>query len=542
VFAGADPAPPSGAFAMETAMPEGRIPLGHAPSPAPGAAGARRAPPPPWLWYTPGAAPPDLPAFTTADVVDDLDAPPALEVQTIYRDVVIGTKHLGLSPAGGRRRGHAGFDIGARAGVDAPVAADVIDGDTHPLIAVAGGAYVLNVTPRMKGELYAADQIYPLEDVVGQHGPAIALPPDARARLDCGATTFLLTMTPRPRALPPRRFTWRWDRDGYTLGAALGLALFLVTILAVPPEPSALSFDPFGARGRFDKVKIVPPEPPPPPPASGAKSGAAGGAPAPAHKGPSGQMGDKKAPPADRRYAIRGPKDNLDERIAKKQAEEAAAHAGVLGVLNAKQSSAIASIFSRDDSALGNATADVLGHIVGSEIGAAGGLGGLGSVGTGEGAGGTGEHTIGVGPALATMGHFGGGRGGPGWGYGDKVGGLGPHKKVVPEAMPGILVTRGVLDKEIIRRIVRRHINEVRFCYEPELAKRPSLGGRIVVAFSIAPTGRVLTSALQSSTMGNVAVESCTVQAVRRWDFPTPRGGGMVSVTYPFVLTPAGGG
>jgi hypothetical protein len=42
--------------------------------------------------------------------------------------------------------------------------------------------------------------------------------------------------------------------------------------------------------------------------------------------------------------------------------------------------------------------------------------------------------------------------------------------------------------------------------------------------------------------MGNARVENCIVQAVRRWEFPKPLGGGIVIVSYPFVLTPAGGG
>jgi hypothetical protein len=52
----------------------------------------------------------------------------------------------------------------------------------------------------------------------------------------------------------------------------------------------------------------------------------------------------------------------------------------------------------------------------------------------------------------------------------------------------------------------------------------------------------VLTSVLESSTLGNARVESCTTQAVRRWEFPRPLNGGMVTVSYPFVLTPAASG
>jgi hypothetical protein len=50
----------------------------------------------------------------------------------------------------------------------------------------------------------------------------------------------------------------------------------------------------------------------------------------------------------------------------------------------------------------------------------------------------------------------------------------------------------------------------------------------------------VLASVLQSSTLNAVAVESCVVNAVKRWDFPKPAGGGLVIVSYPFQFTRPG--
>ena len=43
---------------------------------------------------------------------------------------------------------------------------------------------------------------------------------------------------------------------------------------------------------------------------------------------------------------------------------------------------------------------------------------------------------------------------------------------------------RGSLDREIIRRTIRRHINEVRFCYEQELAAHRDLGGALLHALA----------------------------------------------------------
>jgi TonB family protein len=116
-----------------------------------------------------------------------------------------------------------------------------------------------------------------------------------------------------------------------------------------------------------------------------------------------------------------------------------------------------------------------------------------------------------------------------------------PDGAATPGASPAVAGSSnltGSLDKEIIRRIIRRHINEVKHCYEEELTSRPVLGGRILVRFTIGPSGQVTASELESSTMDNPSVEACTVAALRRWEFPKPLGGGNVVVTYPFVLTP----
>ena len=195
-----------------------------------------------------------------------------------------------------------------------------------------------------------------------------------------------------------------------------------------------------------------------------------------------------------------------------------------------------ASVLGRD-SALGADAADVLSGLVGNTIGEAPGVGGLGLFGTGA-SGSSAEGTIGLGN-LGTIGAVSSRGEGNGSGYGRGVGGLGGRRAHAPDVIPGQATVRGSLDKEIIRRIVRRHINEVQYCYEQELTKSPALGGRITVQFTIAPFGQVIASLLQSSTVGSARVENCTVQAVRRWEFPKTLDGGSATVTYPFVLTPA---
>jgi len=107
-----------------------------------------------------------------------------------------------------------------------------------------------------------------------------------------------------------------------------------------------------------------------------------------------------------------------------------------------------------------------------------------------------------------------------------------------PRVATGAVEVRGDLDKELIRRVIQRHVNEIRFCYEKELATKPTLEGRLVVQFTIGASGEVLASIVRDSTLNDAAVEQCVAHAVKRWVFPKPAGG-IVIVSYPFVLNHA---
>jgi hypothetical protein len=97
---------------------------------------------------------------------------------------------------------------------------------------------------------------------------------------------------------------------------------------------------------------------------------------------------------------------------------------------------------------------------------------------------------------------------------------------------------RGSGDKELIRTIIRRHIDEVKRCYESKLMSRPQLSGRLVIQFVIDARGLVTASQVQSSTLDDRDVDACVGRAVCGWEFPKPLGGGIVIISYPFLLTP----
>ncbi|TMB35761.1 MAG: energy transducer TonB [Deltaproteobacteria bacterium] len=156
------------------------------------------------------------------------------------------------------------------------------------------------------------------------------------------------------------------------------------------------------------------------------------------------------------------------------------------------------------------------------------GVGGLGARGTGSGGGGT---AIGIGG----LGIKGSGSGAGGYG-GVELGGKGKEET---RFIPGKTVVIGGLSRDVINRIIQRHYNEVKYCYEKELTRDPGLYGKVSVLFVIDGTGRVADALVQQTTLSSEPVESCILQHVKRWVFPQPEGGSTVQVTYPYVFKSA---
>lgn len=157
-------------------------------------------------------------------------------------------------------------------------------------------------------------------------------------------------------------------------------------------------------------------------------------------------------------------------------------------------------------------------------------MGGLVGYGRGGG-GGMGYGTIGLGSSGII------GRGGGGGGYGSGVGaGFGGRGTAVPQVRQGKAEVIGSLDKDIIRRIVRAHVNEVRSCYNAGLAKDPTLAGKLVVRFELGADGKVTHVELVDDQLSDAAVGACVAKAVKRWSFPKSEGG--IVVSYPFEFAP----
>ena len=94
-------------------------------------------------------------------------------------------------------------------------------------------------------------------------------------------------------------------------------------------------------------------------------------------------------------------------------------------------------------------------------------------------------------------------------------------------------LVRGALDKEIIRRLTRSHLDRVWACFYSGGPAR-LLAGLVKVRYIIAAHGRVQNARVTASTIQHPLVESCLVREVSKWRFPSCKCGGIVLVEQPF--------
>lgn len=176
---------------------------------------------------------------------------------------------------------------------------------------------------------------------------------------------------------------------------------------------------------------------------------------------------------------------------------------------------------------LGDAVNIALGNLTNGNVGDASGNNGMGSRGHGPGGGGD---VIGLGEL--------GGR--PGGAPGGADVDLGGHKTATVGTRCENCEVEGGLGKEEVARVIRRHLAQIRYCYEKQLQQSPNLSGKLAVDFTIGPQGRVTVVGKDESSLDSAPVENCVMGVVQRMVFPLPKGGGEVRVTYPFVFQAAG--
>jgi len=230
--------------------------------------------------------------------------------------------------------------------------------------------------------------------------------------------------------------------------------------------------------------------------------------------GDEGRVGNKKSRVANTKGSSR---KGVDEKVAQSS--------GIMGVLKDGARS-----FDRVFGGGG------LGAGLEKNLGSVTGLAGIDQFGSG-GLSVRGFGTGGGGNALTVSGYGTRGRGGnPKSTYGMNAG-TKITKRENKLAMGGAqAVIMGAIERSVIDAFIRRNLSKIRWCYERELGKYPHLFGRITINFIISGNGTVSTSKVHRTTMKSEAVENCVASTIKKIRFPSPKGGGTVVVTYPFVF------
>jgi len=167
---------------------------------------------------------------------------------------------------------------------------------------------------------------------------------------------------------------------------------------------------------------------------------------------------------------------------------------------------------------------------VGGTTGTGRGSGGSGLQGSGSGGGGT---AVGVG-GLGTSG-FGAGARGTGTG---SIPGEGGGVAIGTETMNVYVL--GSLSREEIERVVNAHRSEIRYCYEREIARNPSLSGKVAMKWTIVSGGRVENVSVKDNTTGSRSLSDCIGGYLKDWKFPSPAEGSKADVEYPWIFKPKG--
>ncbi len=87
------------------------------------------------------------------------------------------------------------------------------------------------------------------------------------------------------------------------------------------------------------------------------------------------------------------------------------------------------------------------------------------------------------------------------------------------------------IDKETVRRYIKRQLGRIQHCYERALIADPSLAGTVSTAFTISPTGTVQGTSARGM---NSTMQSCVSGVISSIHFPSSTDRSPVRVTYPF--------
>jgi TonB family protein len=465
----------------------------------------------------------------------------------------------------------------------------LLSSSSYPLVSREQGGYRLNLESSMQGVLRQEGALRTLDEVRrsgtrSPYGSSVAFGENDFAKVRVGELDFYLSFTAAPPKLRRRKLVERDPLFFRVLGGSLGLTGLMVVALLrahvpqaieaeqVPERIAKILYQPekFSARAKpaveAPRVPAQPQRPVPPPitrldlqpnpqlvppvqqprelevgkaqadrPATQASAQASRPGQQEARegqgaraRGKEGARGSKKASDAS------APGQKLARRASAQGGEGRGG--GASQVSQEGNLDLMKGLGGKIENLLGG-TAERLGKS-GKKLEGFGGFttrgaGGLALSGEGSGGGGSAATALG---GLSDRGS-GGGRVGTGLGASGTGSGIvgGKARVAIRSGGPEETVVLGSIDADAVEAALLAHKDEFRLCYEREInAENPKLSGRVGTTFVIGSSGRVSQAGIESSSLKNANVERCVVQVIKRIEFPAPRGGGIVQVTYPF--------
>jgi outer membrane biosynthesis protein TonB len=108
-------------------------------------------------------------------------------------------------------------------------------------------------------------------------------------------------------------------------------------------------------------------------------------------------------------------------------------------------------------------------------------------------------------------------------------------KGMVTAKMSKTVTIQGGMSREMVKRVIDAHLDEIQYCYESALIENAAIMGRIVYEWKILMSGNVGEVRIVSSSVNSHIIHDCIKEAIKTWQFPKPVGSEVV-VSYPFVF------
>ena len=411
----------------------------------------------------------------------------------------------------------ARVQLGTQAGVDFPCEGV---GSAFDLVAPQGDGFAVHVPAAAACEGVVSGAIVPVAA-------------NTRLRMKLGATTFLVSSVPAPKAAA----TAGWSIDKKAAGILAMSAFVHLGLLAllrtVPPESDTGQGDAdeteyVTVKGETDAHETKPEELKP------SEDGEVGPTTGQAARmaDVSGTMGGENP---SRDPAKRKVKNDGEPRVASKQKVlDDARRAGILGAFAADDGDMFASIHGKSDLTSGMDDADIYGAWDGDGEGNGDGFGN-GPSGDGPGGGGNDYESVWAGNYNTIT-------RGPGsgddWGFRDKSGRPRKRTASVPTTkfgQPSGCSGEAGCDPSIIKRYIKKYASKIAYCYEKQLLATPGLAGTVDTLFTVMPNGHVIDA---SANGVHANVSQCVAEVISTIEFPKFES--PFQVKYPFHMRPAG--